>query len=53
MHALWYDLVRPGIEDITLHNGETVVHTFINLAVTVIPDFILEDEIVLKILQLK
>ena len=51
MLALWCNLVRPGIEDITLHNGETVVHTFINLAV--IPDFILKDEIVLKILQLK
>ena len=51
MHALLYDLVHPGVQATTSYLGQTVHHTFINLAV--IPDFLLEDDHALQILQLK
>jgi hypothetical protein len=51
MHALLYDLVHPSIQETTTHRGQTVHHSFINLAV--IPDFILDDDHALQILRLK
>ena len=51
MHALLYNLVHPGIQESTTHLGQTVHHSFINLAV--IPDFILYDDHALQILGLK
>ena len=51
LHSLLYHLVHPDVEETTTHCGQTVIHSFINLAV--IPDFILEDDHALQILQLK